>query len=97
MRSEQFPIIEDGKAVWSWVHVEDAAAAAVLAINRGNSGTYNIVNDNPSQISVWLPAYARWLAKPTPVRPSAREANDEDAIYNATSCVVLPMRKPNVN
>jgi nucleoside-diphosphate-sugar epimerase len=84
VRSRQFPIIEDGKAVWSWVHVEDAASAAVLALSRGNSGTYNIVDENPSQISVWLPAYARWLAAPPPARVSAREANDEDAIYNAT-------------
>jgi nucleoside-diphosphate-sugar epimerase len=84
VRSKQFPIVEDGKAVWSWVHVEDAASAAVLALSRGHSGTYNIVDDNPSQISVWLPDYARWLAAPPPVRASAREANDEDAIYNAT-------------
>ena len=84
VRSRQFPLIEDGKAVWSWVQVEDAASAAVLALSRGNSGTYNVVDDNPSQISVWLPAYARWLAAPPPARASAREANDEDAIYNAT-------------
>src|ERR1041385_5375028 len=83
VRNKQFPIIEEGKAVWSWVHVEDAAGAAVLALGRGNSGTYNIVDDNPSQISVWLPAYARWLAALPPARASAREASDEDAIYNA--------------
>jgi 2-alkyl-3-oxoalkanoate reductase len=84
VRSKQFPIIEDGEAVWSWVHVEDAATAAVLALSRGNSGAYNIVDENPSQISVWLPAYARWLAAPPPARASAREVSDEDAIYNAT-------------
>ena len=64
VRSKQFPVIEDGKAVWSWVHVEDAAAAAVLALSQGNSGTYNIVDKNPSRIRVWLPAYADWLAAP---------------------------------
>jgi nucleoside-diphosphate-sugar epimerase len=83
VRNKQFPIVEDGRAVWSWVHVEDAAAAAVLSLSRGDSGTYNIVDNNPLQMSVWLPSYARWLDAPPPGRVSAREANDEDAVYDA--------------
>jgi hypothetical protein len=42
--------------------VDDAAAAAVLTRSQRNSGTYNIVNENPSQISIWLPAYVRLVA-----------------------------------
>jgi hypothetical protein len=83
-RSKQFPIVEDGQAVWSWVHVEDAARAAILAITQGHPGAYNIVDDDPSQLSVWLSAYARWLDAPAPARLSAHEVNGEDAIYNAT-------------
>ena len=93
MRSKQFPIIDDGKAVWSWVHVEDAAAAAVLALSQGNSGTYNIVDENPSQISVWLPAYARWLAAPPPVVLPRAKPMMRTQYTARRACAALPMWK----
>lgn len=84
---QQFPIVGDGRGVWSWVHIEDAAAATVAAVEQGASGVYNIVDDNPAQMDVWLPAYARWLEAKPPFRVSLEETlqtQDADAVYYAT-------------
>lgn len=58
VRSRMLPILGGGGGVWSWTHVEDAAAAAVLALERGLPGTYNIVDDEPAPVSEWLPYLA---------------------------------------
>ena len=60
------PLIGNGAGWWSFVHVEDAASAAVAAIEHGKPGQiYNIVDDEPAQVSEWLPALAGILgAKP---------------------------------
>ncbi len=60
------PLIGDGSGWWSFVHVDDAAAATVSAIERGKAGNiYNIVDDHPAQVREWLPALAEMLgAKP---------------------------------
>jgi nucleoside-diphosphate-sugar epimerase len=51
--------------VWSLVHIEDAAAATVAAIERGKPGIYNIADDEPAPVSVWLPDLAEAVgAKP---------------------------------
>jgi nucleoside-diphosphate-sugar epimerase len=44
--------------IWSFVHVEDAAAATVAAVDRGAPGLYQIVDDDPAPVSEWLPALA---------------------------------------
>jgi nucleoside-diphosphate-sugar epimerase len=65
VRKRQFPIVGDGGGVWSFVHLEDAASATVLALERGNPGIYNIVDDDPAPVREWLPALAAVLgAKP---------------------------------
>ena len=84
VRKQQSPIVGDGQGVFSWVHVEDAAAAAVLALNRGSAGAYNIVDDDPSPARVWLPAFARWLGAPPPPHVSLDQAGGDDAIYYGT-------------
>jgi nucleoside-diphosphate-sugar epimerase len=60
------PLIGDGNGWWSFVHVEDAAAATVLAVERGQAGNiYNIVDDGAAPVREWLPALAAVLgAKP---------------------------------
>jgi nucleoside-diphosphate-sugar epimerase len=75
MRKRRFPIVGDGGGVWSFVHLDDAASATVLALERGASGVYNIVDDEPAPVREWLPALAaaigakpprripRWLAR----------------------------------
>jgi nucleoside-diphosphate-sugar epimerase len=65
VRRHRFPVVGAGNGVFSFVHVDDAAAATVLALDRGGPGVYNIVDDEPSPVSEWLPEYARVLrAKP---------------------------------
>lgn len=58
VRRRQFPIVGDGAGVWSFVHIADAANATRIAIEGGPSGTYNIVDDEPAEVSVWLPDLA---------------------------------------
>jgi nucleoside-diphosphate-sugar epimerase len=65
IRKRWFPIIGDGGGVWSHVHVDDAAAATVAAVDRGEPGIYNIVDDEPAPVREWLPILASALdAKP---------------------------------
>jgi nucleoside-diphosphate-sugar epimerase len=65
VRKRRFPIIGDGGGVWSHVHIDDAAAATVAAIDHGQPGIYNIVDDEPAPVREWLPVLASALdAKP---------------------------------
>ncbi len=68
VRRRRFPIIGAGTAVWSFVHVEDAASATVAAIERGAPGVYNVVDDDPARVSEWLPT----LAEAVGARPPRR-------------------------
>ena len=83
VRRRQFPITGGGGGVWSFVHIADAAAATVAALTRGARGAYNITDDEPSPLAVWLPAYARWLGAPSPAQVSADEVEDPDARFYA--------------
>ncbi|HJZ34207.1 MAG TPA: NAD(P)-dependent oxidoreductase [Hyphomicrobiaceae bacterium] len=60
------PLIGNGDGYWSFIHIEDAAAATLAAIERGAPGNiYNIVDDDPAPVHAWLPALAAMLgAKP---------------------------------
>jgi len=65
IRRRKFPVVGNGAAVWSFVHVADAAAATVAALDHGGPGVYNIVDDEPAPVSEWLPQLAAMLgAKP---------------------------------
>jgi nucleoside-diphosphate-sugar epimerase len=66
VRKRQFPIVGDGAGVWSFVHLDDAATATVLALERGSAGVYNVVDDEPAPVSEWLPALADALGAPPP-------------------------------
>ncbi len=59
MRRRGFPIVGDGGGVFPFIHVDDAAAATVAAIERGKPGVYNVVDDDPAPLRDWLPVYAR--------------------------------------
>jgi len=86
VREQQYPIAGSGSGVWSWVHIEDAAAATVAALGCA-PGIYNIVDNEPSAMSVWLPAFAATVGAPEPPRLSEREALEQigpDFIYYAT-------------
>jgi nucleoside-diphosphate-sugar epimerase len=65
VRRRQFPIVGDGGGVGSFVHLEDAAAATVLALDHDGPAIYNVVDDEPAPVREWLPVLARALdAKP---------------------------------
>jgi nucleoside-diphosphate-sugar epimerase len=65
VRARRFPIIGDGGGVWSFVHIDDAAAATLAAVEHGRTGIYNVVDDEPAKVRDWLPGLARALnAKP---------------------------------
>jgi nucleoside-diphosphate-sugar epimerase len=84
------PLIGAGLGVWSFVHIEDAAAATIAAIERNASAEpalYNITDDRPVAHREWLPAYARYLGAPPPRALSennARQTLGEDAVFYAT-------------
>src|SRR5579864_4506047 len=61
VRKRRFPVIGDGAGVWSFIHIADAAEATVAAVERGQRGIYNIVDDDPAPVSEWLPALAAKL------------------------------------
>jgi nucleoside-diphosphate-sugar epimerase len=68
IRKRRFPIVGDGGGVWSHIHIEDAAAATVAAVERGRPGIYNVVDDEPAPVREWLPALASALGGKPPRR-----------------------------
>jgi nucleoside-diphosphate-sugar epimerase len=68
VRKRRFPIVGDGGGVWSFVHLDDAAAATMLAIERGTPGVFNVVDDEPAAVAEWLPALAEAIGAPAPRR-----------------------------
>jgi 2-alkyl-3-oxoalkanoate reductase len=65
IRKRRFPVIGNGGGVFSHVHIDDAAAATVAAVEHGQPGIYNIVDDEPAPVREWLPVLASALdAKP---------------------------------
>jgi nucleoside-diphosphate-sugar epimerase len=68
VRRRRLPIIGDGSGVWSFVHIDDAVAATIAALERGAPGVYNIVDDEPAPVAVWLPELARLLGAKPPLR-----------------------------
>lgn len=83
VRRQQIPIIGKGEGVWSWIHIDDAAHATATALNCP-TGIYNIVDDDPSPMHIWLPAFARFVGAPAPphvTEEQARASVGEDPIY----------------
>jgi 2-alkyl-3-oxoalkanoate reductase len=75
VRKRLYPIVGDGGGVTSFIHLDDAAAATVLALDHDGAGIYNVVDDEPAPAREWLPVLAdilgakpprhlpRWLAR----------------------------------
>jgi nucleoside-diphosphate-sugar epimerase len=75
VRKRMFPLVGGGTGYFSWVHLDDAASATVLALEQQATGVFNIVDDEPAPVSQWLPYLAacagakpprrlpRWLAR----------------------------------
>jgi 2-alkyl-3-oxoalkanoate reductase len=81
----RLPIIGRGQGVWSFIHVDDAARATVLALTEGKTGAYNIVDDEPAPVSEWLPALADALGAPRPRRVPAFIARLAAGSYGVTA------------
>src|SRR5262245_22457862 len=65
IRRRQFPIVGRGTGVWSFIHIADAAYATLMALEHASTGIYNIVDDEPAEVAVWLPYLAETIgAKP---------------------------------
>lgn len=79
--SGNFPVVDDGEATWSFVHVEDAAAGTVAAITA-SPGTYLLVDDDPVQVRRWIPGFTKWIGAPDPAHISAANAGPEAAYYH---------------
>ncbi|MGH3462032.1 MAG: NAD-dependent epimerase/dehydratase family protein [Kribbellaceae bacterium] len=58
VRKRMFPVVGGGTGYFSWVHVDDAATATVLAVEQKATGVFNIVDDEPAPVSEWLPYLA---------------------------------------
>ena len=89
IRKRRIPIVGDGKGVWSFIHIDDAAQATLRALEHGSTGVYNIVDDEPAPVSEWLPALAEAVGAKPPFRiPSwvGRLAIGEHGVVMMTRC-----------
>jgi len=68
VRKRRYPIVGAGDATFSFIHIEDAAAAVVAALERGAPGVYNVADDEPSPLREWLPIFAETLGAKPPRR-----------------------------
>jgi nucleoside-diphosphate-sugar epimerase len=85
-REQRLPVVGDGQGVWSWVHIEDAAAATAAALEC-RPGAYNVVDADPTPQRIWLPAFARAVGAPAPPQITEEEALaafGPDTVYYAT-------------
>ena len=88
VRRRRFPIVGSGEGRFSFLHVEDAAAATVDALDRGQPGVYNVCDDEPAPMREWLPEMARMLGARRPFRVPAfvaRLAAGHAAVHYGTS------------
>ncbi|MGH8825794.1 MAG: NAD-dependent epimerase/dehydratase family protein [Jiangellaceae bacterium] len=68
VRKRQFPIVGDGGGYCSWMHLDDAASATVLAVEQQARGVFNIVDDEPAPATEWLPYLAACAGAKPPMR-----------------------------
>jgi len=65
VRKRQYPLVGDGGGITSWIHLDDAAAATVLALEQDGPAIYNVVDDEPAPVREWLPVFVQAVgAKP---------------------------------
>ncbi len=68
IRKRQLPLVGTASGIWSWIHIDDAARATMLALERGAPGVYNITDDEPAPVSEWLPHLAAAIGAKPPRR-----------------------------
>jgi nucleoside-diphosphate-sugar epimerase len=71
LRKRQVPVIGGGTGVWSFIEITDAAAATLAAVDCGEPGVYNVVDDDPAPVAEWLPYLAKVAGAKPPLRVPA--------------------------
>jgi nucleoside-diphosphate-sugar epimerase len=66
VRKRRLPVVGDGGGIWSLVHIRDAAAATAAAVERGDPGIYNVVDDDPAPVSIFIPELAQAIGAQPP-------------------------------
>jgi nucleoside-diphosphate-sugar epimerase len=66
VRKRQLPIVGDGGGLLPWLHLDDGAAATVLALEHSGPAIYNIVDDESAPVRDWLPVLASALGAQPP-------------------------------
>jgi nucleoside-diphosphate-sugar epimerase len=71
IRKRRFPIVGGGTGVWSFLHIDDAASATVLAAEGTQAGIFNVSDDEPAPVHEWLPYLAQVIGAKPPMRVPA--------------------------
>jgi 2-alkyl-3-oxoalkanoate reductase len=90
VRRRRFPIVGKGSGMFSFIHVDDAAAATVAAVEGGKAGIYNVVDDDPAPLREWVPAYAQALGAKKPMRLPKFVARMAAGAYTTQMATALP-------
>jgi nucleoside-diphosphate-sugar epimerase len=64
----RYPLVGDGRGMMSFIHLHDAAAATVLALEADGPAIYNVTDDEPAPMREWLPVLATALGARPPRR-----------------------------
>lgn len=82
LRAGLYPVLGTGAGRWSFVHIDDAVAATVAAVESDLAGAFNICDDKPVPLGRWLPAFARYLGAPSPQHvPIGPHADPDSRFY----------------
>jgi nucleoside-diphosphate-sugar epimerase len=83
LRAGRYPVLGTGAGRWSFVHIDDAVAATVAAVESDLAGAFNICDDEPVALGRWLPAFARYLEAPSPRHVPTGPDTDPDGRFYA--------------
>jgi 2-alkyl-3-oxoalkanoate reductase len=83
LRAGQYPVLGTNAGLWPFVHIDDAVAATVAAVESDVAGAFNICDDAPIPLGRWLPAFARYLGAPSPRHVPTGPDTDPDGRFYA--------------
>jgi 2-alkyl-3-oxoalkanoate reductase len=83
LRAGEYPVLGTGAGRWSFVHIDDAVAATISAVESDVTGAFNICDDAPIPIGEWLPAFARYVGAPSPRHVRTGPDTDPDGRFYA--------------
>ncbi|MBS1103794.1 NAD(P)-dependent oxidoreductase [Gluconobacter sp. Dm-62] len=95
VRKGEVPVIGAGRGTFSFIHVDDAAQATAAALHAP-AGRYNVLDDQPTELSRWLPAYAKWVGAAVPAHLDEADATrqmGQEGVYYQNSLSGASNRK----